>query len=430
MTANTRSRRVFSKLNLVIFSVIFAVIGGYVILNSFAATPASSSVDHVVPYDIASPWNQPIPANVQVDSNSTNNIQFLSSLNKGLTSDVTTCTVPVYIFDSTTPRADVTIYGNYREYLTSDSSESANTKPARNVAIPAVAAAEQGCDGQIEFWNPTTGEQFGFWLFGGNASTGYHAENGYHYFTKAGFYGRFAGGHAGRGAGTPYLAGLVRPWELYQGRIDHAIAFAYEYPCCGTQSSAATPKTFVYPAAKSDGASSNLNSAPEGARFQLNPNLTDAQIQNSPTHATTPGLGCTGPCFTIAKALQKYGMYSIDNSGSSKIYLEDNNSANWDLTALGVSSASAIRNIPSKLTPNNDWSNFRVVAPPCNPVTTTCSTTPTPKPGDTNGDNLVNIIDLSTLLSHWNAIFTAADFNSDGTVNIVDLSILLSNYGK
>jgi len=56
--------------------------------------------------------------------------------------------------------------------------------------------------------------------------------------------------------------------------------------------------------------------------------------------------------------------------------------------------------------------------------------TPTPKPGDTNNDNLVNIIDLSTLLSHWNTNYSAADFNKDNTVNVFDLSILLSNYGK
>ena len=57
-------------------------------------------------------------------------------------------------------------------------------------------------------------------------------------------------------------------------------------------------------------------------------------------------------------------------------------------------------------------------------------TTPTPKPGDTNNDNVVNIIDLSTLLSKWNTNYSAADFNKDNTVNIFDLSILLSNYGK
>ena len=50
--------------------------------------------------------------------------------------------------------------------------------------------------------------------------------------------------------------------------------------------------------------------------------------------------------------------------------------------------------------------------------------------GDTNSDGIVNIVDLSTLLSHWGTNYAGADFNKDLTVNIFDLSILLSNYGK
>jgi hypothetical protein len=54
----------------------------------------------------------------------------------------------------------------------------------------------------------------------------------------------------------------------------------------------------------------------------------------------------------------------------------------------------------------------------------------TPKPGDLNGDNKVDIFDLSTLLSHYGSSDAVSDINNDGTVNIFDLSILLSNYGK
>lgn len=50
--------------------------------------------------------------------------------------------------------------------------------------------------------------------------------------------------------------------------------------------------------------------------------------------------------------------------------------------------------------------------------------------GDANGDGVVNIVDLSALLSHWGTNYSATDFNNDLTVNIIDLSMLLSNYGK
>jgi subtilisin family serine protease len=48
--------------------------------------------------------------------------------------------------------------------------------------------------------------------------------------------------------------------------------------------------------------------------------------------------------------------------------------------------------------------------------------------GDLNGDGVVNIFDLSILLSNWGTSDPIADINNDGTVNIFDLSILLSNW--
>ena len=51
------------------------------------------------------------------------------------------------------------------------------------------------------------------------------------------------------------------------------------------------------------------------------------------------------------------------------------------------------------------------------------------KPGDINGDNKVDIVDLSTLLTNWGTTNAASDLNHNGVVDIVDLSILLTNYG-
>lgn len=59
---------------------------------------------------------------------------------------------------------------------------------------------------------------------------------------------------------------------------------------------------------------------------------------------------------------------------------------------------------------------------------------PTPSsvvaPSDLNNDGVVNIFDLSTLLSKWNTSDTVSDINKDGTVNIFDLSTLLSAWGS
>lgn len=55
---------------------------------------------------------------------------------------------------------------------------------------------------------------------------------------------------------------------------------------------------------------------------------------------------------------------------------------------------------------------------------------PTTQPADLNKDGVVNIFDLSILLSGYGSNSTTGDLNSDGTVNVFDLSILLSSYNK
>jgi hypothetical protein len=52
----------------------------------------------------------------------------------------------------------------------------------------------------------------------------------------------------------------------------------------------------------------------------------------------------------------------------------------------------------------------------------------TPADADLNKDGVVNITDLSILISSYSTTNTTADINKDGIVNIIDLSILLSNY--
>jgi hypothetical protein len=59
--------------------------------------------------------------------------------------------------------------------------------------------------------------------------------------------------------------------------------------------------------------------------------------------------------------------------------------------------------------------------------------TPTPIPaakvGDINRDGVINVFDLSILLTKWNTAAAEADLNGDGTVNVFDLSTLLSHWG-
>ena len=51
--------------------------------------------------------------------------------------------------------------------------------------------------------------------------------------------------------------------------------------------------------------------------------------------------------------------------------------------------------------------------------------------GDLNSDGVVNVLDLSTMLTNWNVTgISISDLNSDSKVNVLDLSILLKNWGS
>jgi hypothetical protein len=58
------------------------------------------------------------------------------------------------------------------------------------------------------------------------------------------------------------------------------------------------------------------------------------------------------------------------------------------------------------------------------------------RPGDLNGDRVINLPDLAILLSVYGACYgqpaylPAADFDNDGCIGLSDLARLLSVYGQ
>jgi|GEM_PF-1963532 len=64
------------------------------------------------------------------------------------------------------------------------------------------------------------------------------------------------------------------------------------------------------------------------------------------------------------------------------------------------------------------------------PISFSLSSASSGKIGDLNGDNKVDVSDLSILLSRWGTSDTTADLNKNGSVDILDLSILLSKWGS
>jgi hypothetical protein len=279
------------------------------------------------PYSKDSIWNTPIGSNPAYDPFSQEMIETVAlDLDGMITSDATQYTYPVYFIDETTPRWDIPC----RKYKCTISTPDGVTKVdvLKNVPIPPDARPSAGTDEQMIIIDINSFTEYDLWG-AERTATGWVMQNG-------SIYNILRDGtpptYGSRGAGVPYYAGLIRPWEIDQGRIEHALAFGYDYPAADN---------CVFPASKTDGFSTLPYSIPEGARLQLDPALTEADFDEM-------GLNQTGKI--IARALQEYGMFLIDVSGRPKIYAE-NLVANpyvtrdWSDTDLGLTDMS-IANIP------------------------------------------------------------------------------------
>ena len=255
---------------------------------------------NVRPYSAGSAWNTPIAAGAAADPNSAQLIAGLGAHNGGrLTSDPEQYTFPVYFADASTPRYNVPCR-TYRCTVVS-ASGTTTTDVLQGVPIPAAARTSAGSDAQMIIIDTATGTEWDVWQASFDGS-GWSVSNGSVYNVN---WDGMPTRYGSRGAGVPYYAGLIRPWEIAAGRIDHALAFAYPAPASGR---------CVWPASKTDGNTAGNSAIPEGARLQLDPNLTDADF-------AAMGLNRTG--VIIARALQQYGMILIDVSGRPKIYAEN-----------------------------------------------------------------------------------------------------------
>jgi hypothetical protein len=252
------------------------------------------------PYGAGSAWNTPIAGGAVADPNSAQMIAGLGQHNGGsITSDPEQYTFPVYFADAATPRYEVPCRV-YRCTLVSAAGTS-STDVLHGVPIPAGARPSAGSDAQMIIIDPSTGTEWDVWQASFDGA-GWSVSNGSVYNI---YWDGMPSRYGSRGAGVPYYAGLVRPWEIAVGRIDHALAFGYP---------AAASGRCVWPASKTDGSTGGDSAIPEGARLQLDPNLTDADF-------AAMGLDRTG--HIIARALQQYGMILIDVSGRPKIYAEN-----------------------------------------------------------------------------------------------------------
>lgn len=181
-----------------------------------------------------------------------------------------------------------------------------------------------GSDAQIILLDPDNGVEWNLWQVsfkdGVVRATNANRVPGDYWTREVGF-------PQSRGVGIPYLAMLVRPWEIEQGRIEHALSMVIRNT---------DGERFVPPAMKLEHPGRYRNGIPEGMRFALD--VTDEEIEDWVD--SLPGAlpqTTRRAARTIARALKEYGWFITDTGGNAQLQFESTVSTGtaWDDLGLG-----------------------------------------------------------------------------------------------
>lgn len=258
------------------------------------------------PYTDESPWNTTIP---EAPVYAVDSASRVAQITDSLTSDPSQFTYPVY--EAKRGRAAVVRVFDALSNIRARGAKLVNTQGG-TLRIPLPKNAKPTAEtGQLIVIDSSTGEEWG--VFGlGRRGKSWSALFGYRFSTATN--GVPAIGNDGAGiaarAGASYLAGLIRACEIERGQVEHAVALAYDSPSIA----------HIAPLRGTNGTNGSPAALPVGARLQLDPTLTEAELAE---------LGCRRACYTIARAMQRYGAFVVGRSGRPKIYVEHNLTARW-----------------------------------------------------------------------------------------------------
>lgn len=303
-----------------------------------AATPPADSSSPVPPappafrpFADSSPWNTPIPEGAPARPDSAALVQHLATSSEWPTLGINIhpWSVPVYWVDGTTPRVDVyTPLSNEGEWQTF------------RWPVPAGAQAAPEADGHLTLVDVAAGRAYDFYQARPREGGGWDCTlcatvdlGGSGVRPQKGGPAPWYASHGSRACGFPLIAGLITPAELRAGEIRHALVLAYP---------GLRQRWFVSPASTghpANGIISEGAGVPCGGRIQLDPELD------------LDALGLSPAGRVIARALQVYGAYVGDFSGSINVYADG--SAEAREAYVGVLSSATLAGV--------DLSRLRVI---------------------------------------------------------------------
>jgi hypothetical protein len=180
-----------------------------------------------------------------------------------------------------------------------------------SVPIPATAQPAAGPDAHMTVWQPSTDKLWEFFKASKRAD-GWHASFGGAmnnasespgYFDASSWPGLSQPVWGATATSLPVIAGTMMISELQAGVIPHALAVNIPW---------AKPKAYSLPAQRTDGASTDPNAIPEGARFRIDPTVDLSKLAMPPLTRM------------MAVAAQRYGMIVRDQTGHAISFFAEN----------------------------------------------------------------------------------------------------------
>ncbi|HUJ44940.1 MAG TPA: hypothetical protein VLW52_15185 [Opitutaceae bacterium] len=260
-------------------------------------------------------WNQPIPANAEVDPRTDRWIKLLETEPTGTNFTINSqqWTIPVYAVDQATPLVKVGLLAlspKDQAHWHTDRAFFGHGPGFDFVPLPSAATPDPQADSHLAVVDWPRKLVWDMWALSRNADGTWKSATGMVYAADGP--GVFSTAELGvrdgesvhfhgpsRAAGVPAVAGLIMYDEVMAGEIRHKIAAASRF--CAF-------KEFVFPAAWTDGFTEG--GIPEGTLIQLDPNLDLSRFTLTPEERI------------VCVALQRYGMVLVDIAEGQPIYAE------------------------------------------------------------------------------------------------------------
>jgi hypothetical protein len=260
-------------------------------------------------------WNAPLPADAPLDPA---NDALVGTLRNTVVQNIaagwgpwiaTYDTPPLYVVPADQPTARVQLDpGSWKVGL---------QRAFEAVPIPANADPTAAADGQLTVWQPATDRLWelfearkladGWHANFGGAMTNVSRSRGY--FDTDSWPGLSQAWWGATASSLPVVAGTMMIDELKAGVIPHALAMNIPW---------AKPNVYSWPAQRTDGASTDPNAIPEGARFRLDPHLDVAALDLPPMTRM------------MAVAAQRYGIIVRDQTAHAIGFFAEASSAGSD----------------------------------------------------------------------------------------------------